>query len=190
MQRNAMETVGMRMKNKIMFVSSALALGLAGVVSTAAVAQKNPKQAIKTVAAAAAEGDLKAFPAATSGQVRHVIRLPAQADEANFKVELIVGRTMAVDCNHHMFGGKLEERTAQGWGYNYYVLDSLGVGASTLMGCPPNQPTRQQFVRSSQEQLLRYNSRLPLVVYAPADVEVRYRLWRADAESQPVPTTR
>jgi ecotin len=29
-------------------------------------------------------------------------------------------------------------------------------------------------------QLLRYNSRLPLVVYVPEGVEVRYRIWRAE----------
>ncbi len=27
--------------------------------------------------------------------------------------------------------------------------------------------------------LLRYNSKLPIVVYAPKDVEVRYRIWSA-----------
>ena len=31
-----------------------------------------------------------------------------------------------------------------------------------------------------EPRLLRYNSRLPLVVYVPDGVEVRYRLWRAD----------
>jgi len=30
--------------------------------------------------------------------------------------------------------------------------------------------------------LIRYNSRLPIVVYAPSDVEVRYRIWRASPE--------
>ena len=32
--------------------------------------------------------------------------------------------------------------------------------------------------------LLRYNSRLPIVVYVPEGVEVRYRLWSAAAEVQ------
>jgi ecotin len=31
--------------------------------------------------------------------------------------------------------------------------------------------------------LIRYNSRLPVVVYAPEGVEVRYRLWSAEPES-------
>jgi ecotin len=30
---------------------------------------------------------------------------------------------------------------------------------------------------------VRYNSRLPLVIFAPTDVEVRYRVWRAGPEA-------
>ena len=31
-----------------------------------------------------------------------------------------------------------------------------------------------------EPQLLRYNSRLPLVIYVPDGVEVRYRTWRGE----------
>ncbi|WEK56917.1 MAG: serine protease inhibitor ecotin [Candidatus Brevundimonas phytovorans] len=121
---------------------------------------------------------LKAFPAATAGQTRHVITLPAQADEGALKVELILGKTQTVDCNRQVFGGRLETRTAEGWGYDYYVLPALGNAASTMMGCPPGSQ-RQAFVTTQEQPLIRYNSRLPVVVYAPSDVEVRYRVWRA-----------
>lgn len=157
---------------------SALALSLVGISSTPAVA-RSPAFA----SAQAADGDLKAFPPAQAGQSRHVIRLPAHKDESAVKVELIVGKTMMVDCNKHMFGGNIEERTAQGWGYEYYVLDRLGDAASTLMGCS-DRTKRSAFVRSSNEKLVRYNSRLPLVVYAPSDVEVRYRIWRAESQER------
>lgn len=123
-------------------------------------------------------GDLQAFPAAAAGQTRHVINLPAQSDEDALKVEIILGKTTTVDCNRKVFGGRLETRTAEGWGYDYYVLPALGAGASTLMGCPPGSE-RQAFVTTAPQDLIAYNSRLPLVVYAPSDVEVRYRLWRA-----------
>ena len=129
----------------------------------------------------AGSADLKAFPAATAGQTRHVINLPAQSDEDALKVEVIVGKTMKVDCNRHSFGGRLQERTAEGWGYSYYVMDSLGQAASTMMACPPGSE-RDAFVRASGQDLIRYNSRLPLVVYAPNDAEVRYRIWRAGEE--------
>ena len=121
---------------------------------------------------------LKAFPAAAAGQSRHVITLPAQTDESARKVELILGKTQTVDCNRQFFGGRLETRTAEGWGYDYYVLPALGNAASTLMGCPPGSE-RQAFVTTQEQPLIRYNSRLPVVVYAPSDVEVRYRVWRA-----------
>ena len=28
--------------------------------------------------------------------------------------------------------------------------------------------------------MLRYNSKLPIVVYTPANIDVKYRIWRAD----------
>ena len=38
---------------------------------------------------------------------RQVIQLPAQQDEANFKVELLIGQTLEVDCNQHNFFQRL-----------------------------------------------------------------------------------
>ena len=34
--------------------------------------------------------------------------------------------------------------------------------------------------------LIRYNSRLPIVVYAPEGVEIRYRIWSAGPETKAV----
>ena len=133
---------------------------------------------------AGASDNLRAFPAATTGQTRHVINLPAQTDEDAVKIEIILGKTQTVDCNRQVFGGQLETRTAEGWGYDYYVLSALGASASTLMGCPTGSE-HQAFVTTQPQPLIRYNSRLPLMVYAPSDVEVRYRLWRA-GETQTV----
>ena len=157
------------MKHTLMIMTGAAALVLAacGVSQASGVGGLPP-----------AGDDLKAFPAAAQGQTRHVIRLPAQPEEDGLKVELILGKTTTVDCNHSFFGGRLETRSAEGWGYDYFVLPALGPGAKTLMGCPPNSE-REAFVTIPQQDLIRYNSRLPLVVYAPQDVEVRYRLWRA-----------
>jgi ecotin len=31
---------------------------------------------------------------------------------------------------------------------------------------------------------VRYNSKLPVVVYVPEGLEVRYRLWKAEAETR------
>ncbi len=124
------------------------------------------------------QDELKAYPEATAGQKRHVLVLPAEANEDELKVEIIVGQTKTIDCNHQLLGGSLEERTVQGWGYNYYAIDRVGPGASTLMGCPPGSE-REAFVTLPEQTIVRYNSKLPVVVYTPADVEVRYRFWRA-----------
>ena len=166
---------------KLIF-ASAVAVSALGLVACATV----PAVADQGSQASASDGrssDLAAFPAAVAGQTRHVIQLPAQSDEDALKVQVIVGRTLRIDCNSHRFGGRLEERTAEGWGYTYFVLDSLGAAASTRMGCPAGSE-REAFVTSPDQDLIRYNSRLPLVVYAPDDVEVRYRVWRAGAEQR------
>ena len=140
------------------------------------------------IAAAAAPNDLKAFPPAAKGQTRHVLALPADDQEASLRVELIVGKTVSVDAsNRYFFGGKLENKTVVGWGYNYYLLPKLGPMAGTLMAVDPDAPKTNRFIALGGEPLLvRYNSKLPIVVYVPEGVEVRYRIWRAPAESTPV----
>lgn len=135
-------------------------------------------------AMAATADSLKPYPNAMQGFERHVIELPAQPDEDALKVELIAGKTQTVDCNQQRLAGQWQQKSVQGWGYEYYELDQVGPGMSTLMACPDDK-RRQAFVPVAGEApLLRYNSKLPVVIYAPAGVEVRYRLWSAGA-SQP-----
>ncbi len=132
--------------------------------------------------ATASPDDLKPFPEASGDQVRHVIRLPALDDEAAAKVELLVGKDLEVDCNTHWFGGKLAREVVEGWGYSYYLVDGIGGPASTLKACP-GEPKEVRFVPVRfEDPLLRYNSRLPIVVYAPEGFEVRYRIWQAGAD--------
>jgi ecotin len=126
--------------------------------------------------------ELKAFPPAGEGTIRFVIMLPERKDEELLKVQLLVGKTVKLDSrNSYFFGGKLETETIQGWGYDRYLLKSLGPMAGTLMAIDPNEPKVDRFITLSGEpELLRYNSRLPLVIYVPNGVEVRYRIWRGD----------
>ena len=154
-------------------LTSLAALAVTACATAPVVAQAPTTSVERTV-----HDELKAFPEAVAGQKRHVLILPAVANEDDLKVQLLIGKTQTIDCNHHILGGQLETRTAQGWGYDYYVLPSVGAGASTLMGCPANSE-REAFVTIPDQPLLRYNSRLPVVVYTPDDVEVRYRIWRA-----------
>jgi ecotin len=136
-----------------------------------------------------AADDMKAFPPAEPGMTRHVIALPKHDDEAALRVELIIGKTVQTDAtNRYFFGGELEVETIQGWGYQRYVLRKLGPMAGTLMAVDPNAPQVERFISVGGEpRLLRYNSRLPVVVYVPDGVEVRYRIWHADPSTTPAP---
>ena len=131
-----------------------------------------------------AADNLKAFPPAGEGMVRYVLQLPRQADESAFKVELIVGKTVQVDeRNRYFFGGKIEEETIQGWGFTRYKVSQLGPMAGTLMAVDPNAPKVARFITlGGDPYIICYNSRLPIVVYVPEGVEVRYRIWTAGVE--------
>ena len=137
------------------------------------------------VTTAVVADNLKAFPAAKKGITRYVLPLPKEENETALKVELLIGKTVQVDPNNKFFfSGKVETRIAQGWGFTYYVLPKLGPMAGTLMDVDPNAPKVGRFITISGEPpLLRYNSQLPIVVYVPEGVELRYRIWRAPAEA-------
>jgi len=127
---------------------------------------------------------MKPYPPADDGYKRMVIHLPALADEDDNKLEIIIGKTLKVDCNRHWFGGQLVEEIAKGWGFPYFILKSVTGPASTLMACSPDRREQEAFVQVRSDQgLLRYNSKLPVVVYVPVDFEVHYRIWTAKEES-------
>jgi len=129
--------------------------------------------------------NLKAFPPAEPGMKRLVIYVPPKKVEEDFRVQLLVGKTVSTDgVNRQFFGGQLETETIQGWGFDRHILRRLGPMAGTLMAAPPGAKPVERFVTLGGEpKLLRYNSRLPLVVYVPEGVEVRWRAWRADTKT-------
>ncbi len=125
------------------------------------------------------------YPKAESDQKRMAIFLAPKEDESKFKVELLVGKTMDTDCNRQFFSGAMTEQTLAGWGYNYHVLKNVTGPASTMMACG-GQPKKSSFVPVNGEgYMLRYNSKLPIVVYIPQGFELKYRVWSA-GDSMPV----
>jgi ecotin len=140
--------------------------------------------------------DLRPYPAPPAGQNRWVIQLPGvlppNPDPAlspypsDWRVELIVGREMEVDCNRRFFTGRIASETIQGWGYKVYRVGNVGPVASTRMACPPGEPKQRVFVTMGAKPfVVPYNASLPIVVYAPQDLEVRWRLWKAAREQRP-----
>lgn len=137
---------------------------------------------------AIAADNMKAFPPAADGQTRHVLQLPKLDDESAAKVELIIGKTVKVDSvNRHFLGGTIQAVNIQGWGFTRYVVDKLGPMAGTLMAPPPGTPMVDRFVPlGGSPYLIRYNSKLPVVVYVPKGAEVRYRIWRGNGDGTPM----
>ena len=135
-----------------------------------------------------AADNMKAFPPAGEGMVRYVLQLPKQDDESALKVELIVGQTVQTDeRNSYFFGGKIEAETIEGWGFTRYMVSQLGPMAGTLMAIDPDAPKVARFIPlGGDPYLIRYNSRLPIVVYVPEGVDVRYRIWRAGVEAKAI----
>ena len=125
------------------------------------------------------------YPKAEKGMKRQVIQLTPQEDESTLKVELLIGQTLEVDCNHHRLGGELASKTLEGWGYDYYVFDKVTSPVSTMMAGPDGKK-EQKFVTAylGDAGMVRYNSKLPIVVYTPANVEVKYRIWKAEDKVQ------
>jgi ecotin len=115
-----------------------------------------------------------------------VISVPTTpAAEDDLRVELVVGRTLLVDCNRHLLQGSVAEESVPGWGYPLYRVKGGSPLVSTRMACPDQAP-RKEFVRlAGPPRLVPVNSRLPIVVVAPKDLEVRWRLWRADPRQRP-----
>ena len=157
----------MKQLTKIMLLAVAL-------VSFAGIASAQSKKVMEE-----REKVLAPFPQAEQGMVRHVIFLDKKADESLFKVEIVPGKVMNVDCNHHSLMGKIDEKDVQGWGYTYYEFTSNGQTRSTMMAC--NKPNEDRFV-SAQTTLVRYNSKLPIVVFAPQGYEIKYKIWKAGKE--------
>jgi len=138
--------------------------------------------------------DLGRYPAPALGERRWLVELPAtpppsrdpglSSSPEDWRVQLIPGRTIEVDCNRFSFGGRLRSQAVPGSDLRIVRISEVTPVASTRMACPPGEPTRRQFVpaRAPELDALRYNPRLPLVIYVPAGSEVRYRVFSAGPE--------
>jgi ecotin len=68
----------------------------------------------------------------------------------------------------------MKQESVDGWGFNYYLGISNGDDTGTLMSCATDKKTNK-FIHL-QPQLVRYNSKLPIVLLIPNNMTVRYRI--------------
>lgn len=135
-------------------------------------------------AEASKKDNVQMFPKAQAGFVRHVIEVPKTDNDYDHKVELLIGKIMLVDCNKHALKGKIERVILKGWGYHYLEVSNIHNGSATLMACQGDKTEKFIQIHSAQNSLQRYNSLLPIVIYAPEGYEVRYRIWSANETVQ------
>jgi ecotin len=123
------------------------------------------------------------YPDPAPGQERKVIYLPpldSDMEENHMRVQLIAGRHE--DCEdgrlYHLTG-IITEDVVEGWGYSYYVVTLGDIYAAHRT--PADTENATSFVAMFEKPMLRYNSKLPIVVYVPEGAEVHYRVWMDEA---------
>ncbi|PKG74298.1 ecotin [Shewanella sp. Choline-02u-19] len=122
----------------------------------------------------------KMFPAPKEGQVQHILTLKTLENEADYMLEIQIGQTKMVDCNKHGLSGKVIQKSVQGWGFSYYEVESISAGPSTMMACF-DQALTEKFLPITTDLKMRYDSRLPKVIYLPENSQVRYRIWKVES---------
>ena len=127
---------------------------------------------------------LAAYPLAVDGQVRRVTWLepsPDGMDESSLSVQLRAGVPAQVDgVNHYHLSGKLKKQTVKGWGFPFYsFVAESGVASTRIKGLAVE--AREEIVWAEPE-LVRYNSRLPLVVYISVHMTLTCRVLKPTSE--------
>jgi len=148
--------------------SASLAIAIMG-MSVGAFAQVNQKM------------DLSIFPKPEKGFQLYVIEVPQSSNDGNKKIELFVGKEMETDgCNRYGLMGEFKNEELTGWGYEYYKYESKGEVMSTMIGCP--DASKQFKFVSGQGLLTDYNGRMPILIYVPEGLEVKYKIYNTDGD--------
>ena len=120
--------------------------------------------------------DMSMYPVPQEGFKRVFIHLEEQENEADFQIEFYAGKTMEIDCNKHALMGEFIEQNLSGWGYSYYNFETNSEFRTTLMACPDDEK-HQEFVKSTTK-MVRYNSKLPIVIYIQDGFQIKYSIWK------------
>lgn len=142
--------------------------------------------------------DLSGYPAPAPGLKRWVIQpsglLPKSSDpriSANpidWRIQLIVGREVMLDCNLQRLSGPglTMRRLPRASGRALFEVKGPVTVVSTRKACPPDQKPEPSFLSlGKQPYLVPYNASWPIVVDLPANLDLRWRLWKAETLQQP-----
>ena len=78
----------------------------------------------------------------------------------------------------------LKAKDFPGGGYTYYEVADVKGPITTMMACPEGAE-KEAFVAAHGESFtVGYNSKLTIVVFAPENIEVRYRIWTGSKQLQ------
>ena len=144
--------------------------------------KKAVKETNANLAPAPVEAELSSQYPNINGYTLRTISVPptgSEEDEALLKVEIVPGIEAEVDCNKHALQGSFEEETDEKSGLSYFVYQSKGEIASTLMACPDD--TKSVAFVSGTSLFTAYNSHHPTMVYIPENtkIELKHNVWRA-----------
>lgn len=118
------------------------------------------------------------YPEQIDGLVKHTFVLEQVEQEADRLIEIMVSKTVETTdtCNRLALASSIDKGTVQGWGYSYYTVSADTGVASTMMACDNTEVVERE-VFAARGDLYNYNSKIPLVIYAPEGVTVNYRVW-------------
>ena len=141
--------------------------------------------------------NLTGYPDPAPGLKRWVIQpsglLPKSADPLisahplDWRIQLIVGQTVRLDCNtKRLLGpGVTMRMLPKASGKALFEVKGPVAVISTKMACPDDQPTRTSFLSlGKQPYLVPYNASWPIVVDLPENVQLRWRIWKAETRQQ------
>jgi ecotin len=139
--------------------------------------------------------DLKPYPLPAAGEIRWVIQLPGvlptsvdprlSSSPSDWRVQLIAGREVEADCNQQAFSGRFRASQVKALGVSVYRVSAVGPMVTTRMACPPGEAKRRVFVpMGSKPFVVPYDASRPIVVFTPKDLQLRWRLWKAERVQQ------
>ena len=141
--------------------------------------------------------NLTGYPEPAPGLKRWVIQpsglLPKSADPLisahplDWRIQLIVGQTVGLDCNIKRLSGSgmTMRMLPKASGKALFEVKGPLAVISTKMACPDDQPIRTSFLSlGKQPYLVPYNASWPIVVDLPENVQLRWRVWKAETRQQ------